>query len=228
MVRGLRLVLFGPPGAGKGTQAELLKERLKVAHISSGDLFRSSLQEGSPLGLKVGQYMEKGLLVPDAVTIDLILDKVLSINAEDGFILDGFPRSPNQAKALTEALERRSRGLDKVVHIDVPEQELIRRLGGRYCCKDCQAPHTIELTGSDNGSEAAPEQVDARCSKCGGELYQRTDDRPEAVRQRIEVYRSETMPLLDFYRSQGILIEVPGSGNVEFVNLKMMAALESE
>ena len=124
----LRLVLFGPPGAGKGTQAELLKEQLGVPHISSGDLFRRHLQEQTPLGIKAAQFMNQGLLVPDEVTIDIILDMVLSIDAADGFILDGFPRSPGQAEALEEALRLRSRGLDVVVHIDVPEHELLRRL----------------------------------------------------------------------------------------------------
>ena len=226
MAQALRLVLFGPPGAGKGTQAQLLKERLKVAHISSGELFRRHLQAQTPLGLKAAQFMNQGLLVPDEVTIDIILDMVLSINAEEGFILDGFPRSPKQAKALEEALERRSRGLDKVVHINVPEEDLIRRLGGRYCCKDCQAPHTIELSQSDNESEAAPKEISSRCSKCGGELYQRADDSPDAVRQRIEVYRTKTLPLLDFYRERGLLVDVPGSASIESVNLKVMTALE--
>lgn len=227
MVQTFRLVLFGPPGAGKGTQAQLLKGWLKVPHISSGDLFRRHLQEKTPLGLKAAEFMNQGLLVPDELTIDIVLDMVLSIKSEDGFILDGFPRSRKQANALEEALERRSRGLDRVVHIDVPEKDLIRRLGGRYCCKDCQTPSNIEFSQVDNESEATPEEIALRCSKCGGELYQRVDDSPDAVQQRIEVYRRETMPLLDFYRERGLLVEVPGSGSIESINLKMMTVLET-
>ena len=226
MSQTLRLVLFGPPGAGKGTQAQLLKQRLQVPHISSGDLFREHLQEQTPLGIKAAHFMNQGLLVPDEVTIDIILDMVLSIDSASGFILDGFPRSPSQAEALEEALERRSRGLDVVVHIDVPEHELLRRLSGRYSCRDCQSPHTIELNRSNNGREAAPQEISLRCSKCGGELYQRTDDSPDAVRKRIEVYGSETVPLLHFYRERGILVEVPGTGSIESVNREVMLVLQ--
>ncbi len=217
-------MLFGPPGAGKGTQAQFLKERLGVAHISSGDLFRRHLNEGTPLGLKAAEFMNQGLLVPDEVTIDIILDLVLSLNSEDGFILDGFPRSRKQAKALEEALTRRSRDLDKVVHIDVPEQELVRRLSGRYSCRDCQAPYTLQPSGyAQDGLTSREAQ---RCAKCGGELYQREDDSPEAVKRRIEVYQNETMPLLDFYRGQDLVVEVAGSGSVESVNNELTRALQ--
>ena len=135
MTQGFRLVLFGPPGAGKGTQAHLLKDELGICHISSGDLFRHNIQKQTPLGLKAIAFMDQGDLVPDDVTIDIVLDRVLSLNAEDGFILDGFPRNPGQAQALEEALARRSRGLDRVIHIDVPESELVERLGRRLTCR---------------------------------------------------------------------------------------------
>ena len=209
-----RLVLFGPPGAGKGTQAHLLTGELQVPHISSGDLFRHNLKEKTPLGLRASEYMSQGLLVPDEVTIDIILDKVLSLESEQGFILDGFPRNQHQGEVLEEALEIRSRPLDKVVYIDVPEPELIRRLGGRYICRECQAPHTVE-----------PGAAAGNCQRCGKQLYQRDDDRPEAVRKRIEVYRSETLPMLDFYRQRGLLAEVDGVDTVNAVYIGVLRAL---
>ncbi len=216
MAQELRLVLFGPPGAGKGTQSKFLTDRFTLAHVSSGDLFRKNLQDGTPLGLRAKEFMDQGILVPDEVTIDIILSEVMSLNTDDGFILDGFPRNTRQALELEEALERRSRGLDHVVHIDVSEPELVRRLSGRYICRACQAPYTVE-TGPDA-------QV---CQRCGGDLYQRDDDRPEAVRKRIAVYREETLPLLSFYRDRSILVDVPGDDTIEEVNKNIVAVLES-
>ncbi len=218
MAQGLRLVLFGPPGAGKGTQAQLLQEHFDLTHISSGDLFRRHVGKRTPLGLRANEYMNKGELVPDEVTIDIVLDKIMSIPDDDGFILDGFPRNPNQAQELETKLAAESRNLDKVVHIDVSEPELLRRLGGRYICRDCQSPHTI----------GAGEDASARtCDRCGGELYQRDDDAPEAVKKRIQVYNDETMPVLGFYRERGVLVEISGDNTVDEVNKRVMAALEA-
>jgi len=217
MAQGLRLVLFGPPGAGKGTQAQLLQEHFDLTHISSGDLFRRHVGKRTPLGLRANEYMNKGELVPDEVTIDIVLDKIMSIPDDDGFILDGFPRNPNQAQELETKLAAESRNLDKVVHIDVSEPELLRRLGGRYICRDCQSPHAI----------GAGEDASARtCDRCGGELYQRDDDAPEAVKKRIQVYNDETMPVLGFYRERGVLVEISGDNTVDEVNKRVMAALE--
>jgi adenylate kinase len=218
----LRLVLFGPPGAGKGTQAQLLRDRLDLAHISSGDLFRHNLNNKTPLGLRAAEYMNQGQLVPDEVTIDIILDKVLSLNSVDGFILDGFPRNRNQAQVLEEALSSRSRGIDKVVHIDVSEEELVKRLGGRFICRECQAPHSIDLGPSD--ANEAPVQ-DRKCQQCDGELYQREDDRPEAVQRRIDVYQKETLPVLDFYREKGLLLDVSGLDAIDIVNKHVLDGL---
>ena len=211
----MRLVLFGPPGAGKGTQAQLLTDELRIPHISSGDLFRQNLREKTPLGLRASQYMSEGLLVPDEVTIDIVLNQVLSLDSQNGFILDGFPRNQHQGEVLEEALEIRSRPLDRVVYIDVPEPELVRRLGGRYICQECQAPHNVE-----------PGNTPGKCARCGNKLCQRDDDQPEAVRKRIEVYRNETMPVLEFYRQRGLLTEVAGVGTVEMVYKGVLKALD--
>lgn len=208
------MVLFGPPGAGKGTQAQLLRDRLKVTHISSGDLFRHYLSKGTPLGLRAKEYMDRGDLVPDEVTIDIVLDKVMSIPDEEGFILDGFPRNPNQAEQLEKKLAAESRKLDKVVHIDVSEPELLRRLGGRYICRDCQAPHSIA-----EGEEGK------KCDRCGGALYQRVDDAPAAVKKRLDVYKEETTPVLCFYRERGVLVHISGDNTVDEVNNQVMEAL---
>ena len=223
MTQRLRLVLVGPPGAGKGTQALLLTEQLKISQISSGDLFRHHLQAGTPLGLRAAEYMDRGVLVPDDVTIDITLERVMSLNDQEGFILDGFPRNRKQAEALEEALSRRSRGLDKVVYMELPEAELVKRLAGRFVCRQCQAPYTFD----DLSSADAQGQV-RHCQRCGGELYQRADDRPKAVKKRIEVYYYETVPVLDFYRERGLLAEVPGVDTVDRINQRILAELGEE
>jgi len=197
-----------------------LTERLKISHISSGDLFRHHLQAETPLGLKAADYMNRGVLVPDELTMDIALEKVMSISSDEGFILDGFPRNRLQAKALEEALQTRARDVDKVVYIDVPEDELLRRLAGRFVCRQCQAPHSLARGGTD-GSPGR----ELICERCGGELYQRTDDRPEAVQTRIEVYKSETVPVLDFYRERDILANIPGVDTVEHINQRVLEAL---
>ena len=215
MASSLRLALFGPPGAGKGTQAQLLKEQLDIPHLSSGDLFRYHLQQKTELGLQAAEYMNRGALVPDGVVIGIILDKTLEVAPEQGFILDGFPRTTDQAQALAEALAEKSRGLDKVVYISVPEAELVRRLSGRFICRRCQAPDNLEGAAANAPS----------CGQCGGELYQRDDDRAEAVQRRIEVYQRETAPVLDFYRERGLLTEIAGVGPVAEINRQTLAAL---
>ena len=211
-----RLVLFGPPGAGKGTQALYLKERLSLPHISSGDLFRYHLREKTALGVRAAEYVNRGFLVPDEVTVDIMLDKVLSLSQAEGFILDGFPRTTEQAAALDQALKQSSRKLDKVLFIDVPEDELIRRLKGRYICRECQTPYAGECPDAPG---------DTRCSLCGGELYQRPDDSEEGVQTRLEVYRTETVPVLEFYREQGLLADINGLGSVESVSQRVLETL---
>lgn len=215
MASSLRLALFGPPGAGKGTQAQLLKEQLDIPHLSSGDLFRYHLQQKTELGLQAAEYMNRGALVPDGVVIGIILEQTLEFAPEQGFILDGFPRTTDQAQALAEALAEKSRGLDQVVYISVPEAELVRRLSGRFICRQCQAPDNLAGAAANAPS----------CGQCGGELYQREDDRAEAVQRRIEVYQRETAPVLDFYRERELLTEIAGVGPVAEINRQTLAAL---
>jgi adenylate kinase len=190
---------------------------LGLAHIASGDLFRHHLRQGTPLGRQVKSFVDQGLLVPDSITIKIVLEKVEELDATAGFMLDGFPRNTHQAEALESALANDAKGLDKVVAIQVPEAELVRRLSGRYTCRQCQAPHAVA------DSRAVP-----RCEKCGGELYQRSDDTVEAIRKRIQVYEKETVPVLEFYRSRNLLAEISGTGSVKEVNARVMAALERE
>ena len=216
---GLRLVLFGPPGAGKGTQAQLLRERLGIEHVASGDLFRHHLSNGTELGELARGYMNQGALVPDEVTIGMVIDRIGQIAEGEGFMLDGFPRNTNQAQALEATLAERGQGIDRVIHIQVADDELIRRLSNRYICRACQRPYT-----RDAATGAAP----GGCEDCsdGGDIYQRDDDTPEAVGNRLSVYHQETAPVLEFYRERGLLADVAGEGSVEGVNASVLQSLE--
>lgn len=209
--KGVRLVLLGPPGAGKGTQAARLAERLGVPHMASGDLFRDHQQRGTELGRLARAYMDRGELVPDEVTIGMVKEWLRDHAQGDGFLLDGFPRTLAQAQALEEM------GVDKVLYIRVAQEELVRRLAGRLVCRRCQAPYHREFS---------PPREDNRCDRCGGELYQRPDDRPEAVRRRVEVYMEETAPLVEYYRKAGKLVEVDGGGSIEEVGRALLKAVE--
>ncbi len=207
---GIRLVLFGPPGAGKGTQAQLLKERLGIEHISSGDLFRNHLSNGTELGELARGYMNRGELVPDQVTIGMVMDRIGRIADRCGFMLDGFPRNTTQAAALETALGERGQRLDRVLHLQVADDELIRRLSSRYVCRVCQRPYS-----RDTVTGAPP----ARCAECpgGGDIYQRDDDTEEAVANRLSVYHQETAPVLEFYRQRGLLADIPGERPIDAV-----------
>ena len=207
---------MGPPGSGKGTQAKILAVKLDVSHVASGDLFRYHQREGTPLGLKAKEYMAQGLLVPDDVTVAMVMEQVLPPKGQGGFLLDGFPRNLAQARALADALAQGDLLIDQVVLMRVPQEELVKRLGGRWICRTCQTPYN-EVT-------ATPE-VEGRCDSCGGELYQRQDDTMEAVRTRIRVYREETEPLLEFYRDAGVLAEVDGVGSVDEVGRSLREAV---
>ncbi len=211
----LRLALFGPPGAGKGTQAQLLKDKLGLVHISSGDLFRFHIQQGTEFGARASEYMNQGRLVPDELVLDMLLDKVLE-SGQNGFILDGFPRTRDQAVALDEALAQEEMRLDRALLVSVSEEELLRRLGGRFVCRQCQAPHNLEASQFD---------CPPPCDRCGGQLYQRDDDRMEAVQVRIGVYQEQTEPVLDYYRQRDLLVEIDGTGEVAAINRRAMSAL---
>ena len=218
--RGWNIILFGPPGAGKGTQALLLKEQLGVAHISSGDLFRHHLSNGTALGELARGYMNRGVLVPDDVTIGMVLERIGELDNDGGFMLDGFPRNVSQAQALDASLCASGRRIDRALHIKVDDAELIRRLSNRYICRLCQKPYARHAA-----TGAAPQQ----CDDCpdGGDIYQRDDDTADAVARRIAVYHQETAPTLDYYRQQGLLAEIPGEGPVAEVNGAARLALES-
>jgi adenylate kinase len=211
------LVLLGAPGAGKGTQAAALTKELKLTHIASGDLFRQALAKGTELGLQAKAYMEKGQLVPDEVTIKMVLERINSPDCAAGIILDGFPRNVEQAKALDEALKAQKKSIDKAVYIKVSEAELLKRLTGRWICRNCQAPyHEV----------SSPPQAKGKCDKCGGELYQRADDNTETIKKRLVVFFAETAPLIEYYSKLGKLLEVQGEGSMEKISARIIAALK--
>lgn len=212
------LVLLGPPGAGKGTQAERLQEELKLPHVASGDLFRENLRNETELGLLAKKYMDKGQLVPDDVTIAMVRERLQRPDCDQGAILDGFPRTQPQAESLDSMLADMGRRLDGVLYIAVPDEELVRRLSGRWICRQCQTPyHTI----------FSPPAKEGMCDSCGGELYQRDDDKPETVRARLKVYHQQTSLLIDYYRQAGLLVAVDGAGDIETVSTALLEAARS-
>ncbi|HEY48516.1 MAG TPA: adenylate kinase [Dehalococcoidia bacterium] len=213
----LYVILLGAPGAGKGTQAALISQRLGLAHIASGDLFRQEQASGSELGKVAKSYMEKGLLVPDEVTVKMILGRIAAPDCAQGVLLDGFPRTLEQAKALDEALAEEGKRINMVLYIKVSNEELLRRLSGRWICRNCQAPYNIvEL----------PSKVPGKCDACGGELYQRPDDTAETARKRLDVYFTQTMPLIEYYTKAGKLVEIDGEKGIEEVGEELVAAIE--
>lgn len=213
------IVLLGAPGAGKGTQAAVLSEKLNLAHIASGDLFRQALEKGTELGRQAKVFMEKGKLVPNEITIKMVLERIAAPDCTGGIILDGFPRNVEQAKALDEALELQNKAMDKAVYIKVSEGELLKRLTGRWICRKCQAPyHEV----------SSPSKVKGICDKCGGELYQRADDNTETIKKRLEVFFAETAPLIDYYSKTGKLIEIEGEGSMEEISTRIISALQTK
>ncbi|MFD7339241.1 adenylate kinase [Streptomyces violascens] len=216
----MRIVLVGPPGAGKGTQAAFLAQNLAIPHISTGDLFRANISQGTELGKQAKAYMDAGNLVPDEVTIGMAKDRMEAPDAENGFLLDGFPRNVVQAEALDEVLKADGVKLDAVLDLEVPEDEVVKRIAGRRICRNDSA-HVFHVAYN------APKQ-DGVCDKCGGELYQRGDDTEDTVRKRLEVYHSETEPIIDYYRAQGLVITISALGKVDEVTAKAMDALRRE
>ncbi len=210
------IVFLGAPGAGKGTQAAVVAQQLHMAHIATGDLFRQAIEAGTELGKQAKTYMEKGALVPDKITTGMVLERIAAPDCKPGVIFDGFPRNLEQAKSLDKALKGQLKAIYRVVYIKVSEEELLKRLSGRWICRKCQTPyHAVD----------SPPKVRGKCDKCGGELYQRPDDTVETVKERLKVYFSQTAPLIEYYSKAGKLLEVDGEGKVDEVTKRIVAAV---
>ncbi|HJP65511.1 MAG TPA: adenylate kinase [Actinomycetota bacterium] len=216
----MRIVLVGPPGAGKGTQAAFLAKNLSIPHISTGDLFRANISQQTELGKLAKSYMDAGNLVPDEVTIGMAKDRMEKPDAEGGFLLDGFPRNVSQAEALDEMLQSESMKLDAVLDLEVPEEEVVKRIAGRRICRK-DSSHVFHVTYSQPKKQGV-------CDACGGELYQRDDDSEETVRTRLEVYHTQTEPIIDYYKSQGLVVTISALGKVEEVTARAMEALQRD
>lgn len=213
----MKIILMGPPGAGKGTQAEKLVDLYQIPHISTGDMFRKAQKDGTELGLKAKSYMDQGQLVPDEVTVGIVKERLAEADCKEGFLLDGFPRTVQQADALDTILAELDMALDCVVNIEVDKAFLVERLTGRRVCRACGATYHI--------ANKAP-KVEGVCDKCGGELYQRGDDTIETVSNRLDVYAAQTAPLIDYYKSKGIMSSIDGSKSMEEVLADIRTALE--
>jgi adenylate kinase len=213
------VIFLGAPGAGKGTQAAEVARELKLAHIATGDMFRDAQKKGTALGLKAKEYMEKGMLVPDELTVAMLLERISAPDCKQGVIFDGFPRNLSQAEALDKAFAGQSKAIDKVIYIKVSEDELMTRLGGRWICRQCQTPyHEVN----------SPPKVAGKCDKCGGELYQRADDVPATIKERLKVFFTQTAPLIEYYTKTGKLAEVAGEGRLEEIRQRILDAIKKK
>ena len=200
--------MLGPPGAGKGTQADKIAEKYNIPHISTGDIFRSNIKAGTELGKKAKSFIDQGLLVPDEVTIGMLLDRIHEADCENGYILDGFPRTIPQAESLTAALEENGEAIDFALDVEVPDANIVNRMAGRRACLKCGATYHTEF--------AAPKK-EGICDKCGSELVLRDDDKPETVQKRLEIYHDQTHPLIEYYEKKGVLHTVDGTQTMEDV-----------
>ncbi len=214
----MKIVMLGAPGAGKGTQAAKIAEKLGIPHVSTGDIFRANIKNGTELGQKAKAYMDAGQLVPDELTVELLLDRVAKEDCADGYILDGFPRTIPQAEVLTDALSKNGDKLDYAINIDVPDEVIIERLGGRRVCPDCGWGCHIKYN---------PPVKEGICNNCGAALIQRKDDAPETVLNRLEVYHEQTQPLIEYYSGQGVLKEVDGTKMMDEVLQDIFTLLEA-
>lgn len=205
----MRLVLVGPPGAGKGTQAQFLAAHYSIPHIATGDIFRTNLKAGTPLGIQAKSFMDRGELVPDSVTNGMVKTRLLQDDLGNGFLLDGFPRNVLQAEVLRANLAEKLTPLTAVLELSIDDDEIITRLSSRRTCKDCGLP-TVN---------------NEKCPHCGGDVYQREDDKVEVISRRLEVYKDQTAPIISFYRNEGLLITVSASGNVEEITMRAISAL---
>lgn len=209
------LILLGPPGAGKGTQAVAIAKQAGIAHVATGDLFRENIRNQTELGKQAKVYVDRGELVPDQITVGMLLDRLDRPDTQKGVLLDGFPRTVEQARALDGALQERGQAVDRVLYINVSEEEVVRRLAGRWTCRQCGAVYHQVFS---------PPKEPGKCDQCGGELYQRDDDKPETVRNRLGVYNQQTAPLIDYYRGQSKLLEVNGEQGAEAVGKELLKA----
>lgn len=204
----MKVIMLGAPGAGKGTQAKKIADKYQIPHISTGDIFRANIKNGTELGKKAKAYMDQGLLVPDELTLELIMDRFQNPDCENGYVLDGFPRTIPQAEALTRALEEKGESIDYAVNVEVPDENIINRMSGRRACLSCGATyHIVHI----------PTKVEGICDRCGEKLVLRDDDKPETVAKRLGVYHSQTQPLIEYYSNQGKLAEVDGTQDMEAV-----------
>jgi adenylate kinase len=201
-------VLLGAPGAGKGTQADIIVKEMSLPHVASGDLFRQALKNGTELGKQAESYMKAGKLVPDEVTIKMITERIAQPDCENGCVFDGFPRTLDQAKALDAALEKQGKSIEKAIYIEVPESALLDRLTGRFVCRTCQSPYH---------KKNSPPKQEGVCDKCSGELYQRADDQEVTIKERLKVYFAQTMPLLEYYEKKDRLFRINGNQHISEV-----------
>ncbi len=204
----MKIIMLGAPGAGKGTQAKRIAKKYGIPHISTGDIFRANIKEGTELGLKAKEYMDQGLLVPDEVTIGMLLDRIHQADCKNGYVLDGFPRTIPQAESLNKALADMGEAIDFAIDVDVPDENIVNRMGGRRACLKCGATYHVEY--------AAP-KADGVCDACGSGLVLRDDDKPETVQKRLTVYHDQTQPLIEYYKGQGVLHSVDGTQAMEAV-----------
>ena len=204
----MKIIMLGAPGAGKGTQAKKIAEKYTVPHISTGDIFRANIKEGTELGLKAKQFMDQGLLVPDEVTIGMLLDRIHQEDCKNGYVLDGFPRTIPQAESLTEALAGMGEAIDYAIDVDVPDENIVNRMAGRRACLKCGATYHVDF---------APPKKEGICDVCGSELVLRDDDKPETVQKRLSVYHEQTQPLIDYYKEKGVLHSVDGTQAMDAV-----------
>lgn len=204
----MKIIMLGAPGAGKGTQAKLIGEEYGIPHISTGDIFRMNIKNGTALGMEAKGYMDQGLLVPDELTVRIFLDRVAQDDCKNGYVLDGFPRTIPQAQVLEEALDKLGDQIDYAIDVEVPDENIIRRMGGRRACTSCGATYHIEHV---------PPKKEGICDECGQELVLRDDDKPETVGRRLQVYQEQTAPLLEFYKAKGVLRSVDGTQDMQDV-----------
>ncbi len=213
----MKIIMLGAPGAGKGTQAKLIADKYGIPHISTGDIFRANIKNGTPLGMEAKSYMDQGLLVPDELTVKILLDRVAQEDCKKGYVLDGFPRTIPQAEVLDQELAKLHDQIDHAIDVDVPDENIIRRMGGRRACVSCGATYHIEYIKPHK---------EGICDDCGQELVLRDDDKPETVGKRLDVYHEQTQPLIDFYDHKGILRTVDGTQDMQDVFDAIVAILE--